>query len=157
MRSPSKDKKEEDNEDEVDLMDYIDALTWSPDEHISSIANEMTYLRDALTSTGVNKVVWPANVTYLNYLDYLLVPTLVYELEYPRLNKIRPMYIVEKAAATFGTFSVLLLVTEKYILPISPSTHENSFLVSALDLSIPFMINYLLIFVRSFFPASAVP
>lgn len=63
--------------------------------------------------------------------------------------RIRPMYILEKSLATFGTFSVLLLVTEKYILPISPSTHENSFLVSALDLAIPFMINYLLIFVSA--------
>ncbi len=58
------------------------------------------------------------------------------------------MYIVEKSLATFGTFSVVLLITEKFILPISPSTHEHHFLISALDLAVPFMINYLLIFVR---------
>ena len=40
-----------------------------------------------------------------------------------------------------GTFSILYMCTEHYILPISPSTSETSFLVSALDLSLPFMVN----------------
>ncbi|CAI2172675.1 9335_t:CDS:2 [Funneliformis geosporum] len=30
---------------------------------------------------------YPENVTFLNYVDFLLVPTLVYELEYPRTEK----------------------------------------------------------------------
>jgi sterol O-acyltransferase len=32
-------------------------------------------------------ICYPENVTFLNYIDFLLVPTLVYELEYPRTEK----------------------------------------------------------------------
>ena len=32
-------------------------------------------------------ICYPKNVTVLNYLDFLFVPTLVYELEYPRTEK----------------------------------------------------------------------
>jgi len=32
-------------------------------------------------------ICYPENVTFLNYVDFLLVPTLVYELEYPRTEK----------------------------------------------------------------------
>lgn len=49
------------------------------------------------------------------------------------------MYILEKTLATFGTFSLLVLIVEHYILPVSPSVTENSFLMTALDLAIPFM------------------
>ncbi|CAG8543841.1 11664_t:CDS:2 [Funneliformis mosseae] len=37
-------------------------------------------------------ICYPENVTFLNYVDFLLVPTLVYELEYPRTEKIRPCF-----------------------------------------------------------------
>ena len=30
---------------------------------------------------------FPNNITFLNFADYLLVPTLVYELEYPRTDR----------------------------------------------------------------------
>lgn len=75
--------------DEVaeDLMSAIDVLTWSSDEKISTLAGEMSILRDALVSKGEENVMFPSNVTYFNYLDYLLVPSLVYELEFPRLKK----------------------------------------------------------------------
>lgn len=148
-------------EGEVDAPTDIAVLTWHPDPKISELATEVATLRDALTSTGVNKVVFPANVTYFNFFDYLLVPTLVYELEYPRTDKyvtfllfsrsfffggadvglarIRPLYILEKSAATFGTFSILVLIVEHYILPVSPGAHSHSFLVTVLDLAVPFM------------------
>ncbi len=68
-------------------MSAIDVLTWSSDEKISTLAGEMSILRDALVSKGEENVMFPSNVTYFNYLDYLLVPSLVYELEFPRLKK----------------------------------------------------------------------
>ena len=34
------------------------------------------------------KTAYPANLTLFNFIDYLLVPTLVYELEYPRTEKL---------------------------------------------------------------------
>ncbi|KAF7794278.1 hypothetical protein EIP86_005411 [Pleurotus ostreatoroseus] len=78
-----------------------------PDERVSSLAREFSELDSELVSNGPHYVRWPANVTYKNFGDYLFIPTLVYELEYPRTDKIRPLYVFEKTVATFGTFALL--------------------------------------------------
>lgn len=62
-------------------------LTDYPDEDISNLAREFSDLSSELVSNGPEYVHWPNNVTYRNFLDYLLIPTLVYELEYPRTDK----------------------------------------------------------------------
>lgn len=47
--------------------------------------------------------------------------------------------------ATFGTFALLYTVTERFILPYTP-TSDQPFLRSLIDLALPFMICYLLLF-----------
>lgn len=47
--------------------------------------------------------------------------------------------------ATFGTFALLYTVTESWILPYTPNANQ-SFLRSLLDLALPFMMAYLLLF-----------
>ncbi|KAF9580708.1 hypothetical protein BGW38_002529, partial [Lunasporangiospora selenospora] len=92
-----------------------------------------------------NGELWPANITIANYVDYLIVPSLIYELQYPRTSRIRPLYVLEKTIATFGTFILLYLTTEHYIYPVvfDPSISPLRALVMLL---IPFMMNYLMIF-----------
>ncbi|KAG9094392.1 hypothetical protein FS749_012584 [Ceratobasidium sp. UAMH 11750] len=104
-----------------------------------------SYMDTELTSTGKNRVRFPTNLTYANFLDFQMVPTLCYELEYPRTERIRPMYIFEKTVATFGTFTLLYTITEHYIIPLTP-TSEQSFWRSMLDLALPFMLSYLILF-----------
>ncbi|GLB41942.1 putative sterol O-acyltransferase [Lyophyllum shimeji] len=116
-----------------------------PDERIAELAKDYCDLRSELTSTGPARVTWPDNITIKNFADYMLVPTLVYELEYPRTDRIRPIYVFEKTVATFGTFALLYTVTETFILPYTP-TYDQSILRSLLDLALPFMIAYLLLF-----------
>ncbi|KAF9969809.1 hypothetical protein BGZ73_007671 [Actinomortierella ambigua] len=107
------------------------------------LADEIKELRNELTtSTGE---LWPANVTVWNFMDYLLVPTLIYELRYPRTEKIRLAYIFEKAVATLGTFTLLYLTTEHYIYPVI-FDERISPLRALVMLLIPFMMNYLMIF-----------
>lgn len=55
------------------------------------------------------------------------------------------MYIFEKCTAFFGSFALLYTITETFILPLTP-TPDQSFLRSLLDLALPFMIAYILIF-----------
>ncbi|KAF7308456.1 O-acyltransferase [Mycena chlorophos] len=88
---------------------------------------------------------YPDNITFKNFAVYQLIPTLVYELEYPRTNRIRPLYVFEKTVATFGTFALLYTVTETFILP-RANIGNTSFARALLDLSLPFMIAYLLLF-----------
>ncbi|KAK0541520.1 Sterol O-acyltransferase 2 (Sterol-ester synthase 2) [Tilletia horrida] len=132
-------------------------LSTHPDEQIAEWAQQIELIREDLMSASSQddpisagtevppRVSWPANVTYANFWDYLLVPTLVYELEYPRTKEIRPLYVLEKTLATFGTFFVIYVVTEHWIMPYQPQPSEP-LLKTFLQLALPMMINYLLIF-----------
>ncbi|KAI9458108.1 MBOAT, membrane-bound O-acyltransferase family-domain-containing protein [Russula earlei] len=117
-----------------------------PDPQISALATEYSELESELVSSGPERVRWPENITFKNFAMYQLFPTLVYELEYPRTKRIRPLYVFEKTAATFGTFALLYTVTETFILPYTNPSPEQSFARTLLDLALPFMLAYLLLF-----------
>ncbi|KAJ7043690.1 MBOAT, membrane-bound O-acyltransferase family-domain-containing protein [Mycena alexandri] len=116
-----------------------------PNESISAMARDYSELEGELSSSGPYKVTYPNNLTMKNFAVYQLIPTLVYELEYPRTDRIRPIYVFEKTVATFGTFVLLYTMTESFILPHTPSAGD-SFFRALLDLSLPFMMAYLLLF-----------
>ncbi|KAJ7696587.1 MBOAT, membrane-bound O-acyltransferase family-domain-containing protein [Mycena rosella] len=116
-----------------------------PNEGISAMARDYSELEGELSSSGPYRVTYPNNLTMKNFAVYQLIPTLVYELEYPRTERIRPLYVFEKTVATFGTFALLYTMTESFILPLTPTAGE-SFFRALLDLSLPFMIAYLLLF-----------
>lgn len=61
-------------------------LSYSSDEKIAVLARNVDMMEDELRSNGSNGLVWPQNVTYRNYFDYMFFPTLVYQLEYPRTD-----------------------------------------------------------------------
>ncbi|KZP25532.1 hypothetical protein FIBSPDRAFT_733698 [Athelia psychrophila] len=121
------------------------ALVDHPDEGIAALAREYAEIEGELTSSGPVYVKWPHNITWKNFAVYHAIPTLVYELEYPRTDRIRPMYLFEKTVAFLGTFALLYTVTESFILPLTP-TPDQSFFRSLLDLALPFMIAYILLF-----------
>jgi sterol O-acyltransferase len=55
----------------------------------------------------------------------------------------RPLVVLEKIAATFGTFSLIYTITEHYIMPYTPKPGEN-IIISFFNLALPMMVNYLL-------------
>ncbi|KAL7753701.1 Sterol O-acyltransferase 2 (Sterol-ester synthase 2) [Sorochytrium milnesiophthora] len=93
---------------------------------------------------------YPDNVTLANFADYLLCPTLVYEVEYPRTAKVRVVYIVEKAIATFGIMALMYIFVEHYIVPVLADIRNTTFLACLLQLLFPFMAVYLLGFFMVF-------
>ncbi|OSX64133.1 hypothetical protein POSPLADRAFT_1179745 [Postia placenta MAD-698-R-SB12] len=120
-------------------------LTHHPDPKIAQLAQEHAELEVELSSSGPDRVRWPENISLRNFAVYMAIPTLVYELEYPRTDRIRPLYVFEKTVATFGTFALLYTVTESFIIPLTP-TPEQRIWRSLLDLSLPFMVAFLLLF-----------
>lgn len=130
---------------ENEKVEVACVLSYHPDEHVAGLAKEFLDLDSELVSTGPEQVRWPDNVTYRNFAVYQLIPTLVYELEYPRTDRIRPMYIFEKTVAFMGSFALLYTVAECFIIPLTP-TPDQSFFRSLLDLALPFMIAFLLLF-----------
>ncbi|KAL4065834.1 MBOAT, membrane-bound O-acyltransferase family-domain-containing protein [Scleroderma citrinum] len=120
-------------------------LAHHPNPAIASTAHTFLDLDSELVSTGSKKIRFPENVTFDNFIEYMLIPTLVYELEYPRTDRVRPLYVFEKTVAFMGSFALLYTVTESFIIPLTP-TPDQSFFRSLLDLALPFMIAYLLLF-----------
>jgi sterol O-acyltransferase len=101
---------------------------------------------------------YPRNLTICNFADFISLPTLVYELEYPRTEKIDWFYVAEKTAATFGIIVVMIAVSQSWIYPVVMYTvqmkeegltaqqrlQEFPWVLS--DLLFPFMMEYLLAF-----------
>ena len=58
-----------------------------PNNEIAALAKEYSELQTELTSMGPQYVTWPNNITWKNFAVFQLIPTLVYELEYPRTDR----------------------------------------------------------------------
>lgn len=69
---------------------------------------------------------YPANLTISNFLDWTSLPTLVYELSYPRLEKINWWYVAEKSAATLGVIWVMIILSQAYIYPVIVQTVQQN-------------------------------
>jgi sterol O-acyltransferase len=99
---------------------------------------------------------YPKNLTLSNLLDFTTLPTLVYELEYPRADTIDWYYAAEKAVATFGIIAVMNIISQARIYPVVMRTVEMrdtmdltarlyEFPLILNDLIFPFIMEYLLV------------
>ncbi|PNY23376.1 O-acyltransferase, partial [Tolypocladium capitatum] len=134
-------------------------------------ADELETLREALArelTSPMGNVTYPRNLTWANYLDYLLCPTLCYELEYPRTASVNWTSLVSKVVATFGCIFLLTVTSEEFILPVLVDAERRLAAVQALDgggslsdallilaesiswLLFPFMLTFLLVFLVIF-------
>ncbi|KAI9679867.1 MAG: hypothetical protein M1817_004881 [Caeruleum heppii] len=128
--------------------------------------SSLTSLREDLALELVSplgRVTYPQNLTASNYVDYLLCPTLCYELEYPRTSKIDYLELAWKTLAVFGCIFLLTVTSEEFILPVLressgrlEGTHQglvDKGLILAETISMllfPFMICFLLVFLVIF-------
>lgn len=62
-------------------------LVYHPNREISALAEQLSEMESELTGACLHKLRYPANLTWWNYLDFHMLPTLVYELEYPRTDR----------------------------------------------------------------------
>jgi sterol O-acyltransferase len=118
---------------------------------------EVDALSDELrgTSTTPGRE-YPHNLTLRNHYEYIVLPTVVYELEYPRSESINWAYAAEKAVACFGVIFVMNMISQAFIYPVVMDTVRmkaegvplagrfRQFPWMLLDLIFPFMMEYLL-------------
>ncbi|KAF3357033.1 hypothetical protein VdG1_03591 [Verticillium dahliae VDG1] len=135
------------------------------DEEVSDLRED---LARELTSPMGN-IAYPRNLTWANYLDYLLCPTLCYELEYPRAPNRDWTSLISKIVAVFGCIFLLTIISEEFILPIliesslrlnppmapgilPPSATERLLILAETVswLLFPFMLTFLLVFLVIF-------
>ncbi|KAK8042182.1 MBOAT family protein [Apiospora rasikravindrae] len=116
---------------------------------------------DALTDELKGKAAYPSrsypnNLTFANHYEWIVLPTLVYEVEYPRSEGINWYYVAEKAIAMFGLIFVMIMVSQAYMYPVvmftlkmkeegwSTSQRLAEFPWILSDLVFPFMMEYML-------------
>jgi sterol O-acyltransferase len=99
---------------------------------------------------------YPSNLTLRGFYGYIPLPTVVYELEYPRQESVNWFYVAEKTTATFGVIGVMIVVSTAYIYPVCQSIVQmkedgiplkerlKEFPWAFSDLLFPFMMEYLL-------------
>ncbi|ESZ97525.1 hypothetical protein SBOR_2072 [Sclerotinia borealis F-4128] len=110
-------------------------------------------LEGKCTTTGNQ---YPNNLSVTNHYEYIVLPTLVYELEYPRSDSIDWYNVAEKTIATAGLLIVMNLISQTYIYPIVVQTikmkEDGMTLYERLcyfpgiisDLAFPFLAEYIL-------------
>lgn len=122
------------------------------------LEREIELLSEGLQGQSSSANRYPRNLTLGNFCDFVTLPTLVYELEYPRTERVDWAYVAEKTAATLGTIVVMIAVSQSWIYPVVMSTlrmkeegmtvqerlREFPWVLS--DLLFPFMMEYLLAF-----------
>ncbi|KAA8912710.1 MBOAT, membrane-bound O-acyltransferase family-domain-containing protein [Sphaerosporella brunnea] len=128
-------------------------------------SEEKAELRDKLAfelTSPSGRVTYPQNLTLNNFVDYMLCPTLCYELSYPRTERVRWNKVAEKAAAVFGCIFLLTVVSEEFILPVmneAAISLDNAkqfsevalILLESISLLLfPFMVTFLLVFLVIF-------
>jgi sterol O-acyltransferase len=131
-------------------------------EDVSPIEQLRADLATELTSP-MGRVTYPQNLTLWNYWDYLLCPTLCYELEYPRLERTDPLELFYKTLAVFGCIFLMTITSEEFIIPVlkdssirlqSPSLNNTDrgliFAETVSQLLFPFMVTFLLVFLVIF-------
>jgi sterol O-acyltransferase len=69
--------------------------------------------------------VYPNNLTLYNFIEWTCLPTLVYDLEYPRQEHVNWWYVAEKSAATLGVIWVMIIISQAYIYPVGMSLDER--------------------------------
>lgn len=146
---------------------HLTALTPECEKEDARLGNDesLRQLRDNLAHELVSplgNVAYPKNLTIPNYIDFLFCPTLCYELEYPRTDRIRKSEVFYKTLAVFGCIFLLTFITEKYVMPSLdiasealelPGTFGDRTIVVLETISrllFPFMIIFLLVFLVIF-------
>lgn len=135
--------------------------------------DEIELLRDALArelTSPMGHVTYPRNLTWANYFDFLLCPTLCYEIEYPRIPTINWTSLISKIVAVFGCIFLLTITSEDFILPVlvdaqgrlaalaasstsATQSVSETLLILAETISwllFPFMLTFLLVFLVIF-------
>ncbi|KAI9223916.1 MBOAT, membrane-bound O-acyltransferase family-domain-containing protein [Blastocladiella britannica] len=133
---------------ELEVLERADPDGTVTADRIAAIKEELAEIEEILCPNG--DVRYPNNVTLGNFIDYLLVPTLVYEIGYPRTARIRWAYVAEKVVALAGIILLMYVTVEHYIVPVLEDIHRLTFAGVLLNLMFPFLIIYLLIFYAVF-------
>lgn len=118
---------------------------WKIQDPIKKRAAEETLRSDkCIHYDGPQK--YPDNITLSNFIYYLIIPSLVYQINPPRFSHIRIGVVIEKTfSATVGLL-LLYIVFEHWIFPVLFELEHMNLAEAILELLFPFTVFYILLF-----------
>lgn len=146
---------------EISSDDSSESETEKAEQEANKKREALSELRNDLATeltSPMGNVTFPQNLTFANYVDYIICPTLCYELEYPRTPSIRWLEVFWKTLAVFGCIFLMTVVSEEFITPIMADatirlqqtplwTDKALVLAECISLMLfPFLIEFLLTF-----------
>lgn len=135
------------------------------EQNLQQDVNSIGQLRDDLAMELVSPfggATYPQNLSLYNFVDFLLCPTLCYEIEYPRTAERSYLEIFWKTLAVFGCIFLMTVTSDEFIMPVldeSAILLQNSrglqegaliFAETVSKLLFPFMVTFLLVFLSIF-------
>ena len=120
---------------------------------------EFEFNLQAQQNNGV-KVKFPDTITFRNYFLFTMFPVLVYETRYPRTDKIRWGYVLEKILAIFGTIFIMMVNAQVFMYPIaikaieireSPWTSLLDRLVKWAQIMVDIVPSFILMYLLTFY------
>jgi len=107
------------------LQAKMQALGYAKHEAQSTSLHHLQAMVQHTEQQRLAKAIYPENVTFGNFSCFLWMPTLVYEVSYPRTEAIRPAYLLEKAITAFGVLSLMWHILENFMIPgFQTSSHD---------------------------------
>lgn len=145
---------------------HLQEIPHSPSQETKeSSAERIRTLREDLAfelASPLGHVSYPENLTLMNYIDFIFCPTLCYELEYPRIPRIRWTELFSKTLAVFGCIFLMTVTADEFILPVldesairmqDAANMSDFFLILGETIGrllFPFMVTFLLVFLVIF-------
>eukprot|EP00002_Diphylleia_rotans_P012354 TRINITY_DN2418_c0_g1_i16.p1 TRINITY_DN2418_c0_g1~~TRINITY_DN2418_c0_g1_i16.p1 ORF type:complete len:477 (+),score=99.28 TRINITY_DN2418_c0_g1_i16:48-1478(+) len=93
---------------------------------------------------------YPQNVTFSNYMLFMMMPTLIYRPSYPRTERIRIRYMAERFFACIFILIILSITISEYVDPVLSQQMTMSPFLSIAKLAMPMMVVHLCIFFMIF-------
>jgi len=108
-------------------------------------------------SSDTNLIVYPNNLTVSNIYYFMVAPTLCYELNFPRLPKVRKWFVAKRLIESFFLMQVIIALCQQWIVPLLKNSLEpfiamnySRMLERLLKLAIPNHIIWLIFFYSQF-------
>lgn len=135
--------------------------SWSPIMTLSILMHSMVFFMKIHSYLAQNEAlamnyaqikrkrlsqIYPANLTVHNFVDFLLVPTLIYQPVYPRTPRIRKAFILDRILGIGAIFFMLYAIISIYIMPVIMNVTMENYLDVVIKLLLPLTLSLIFCF-----------
>jgi sterol O-acyltransferase len=92
------------------------------------------------------RINYPANLTVSNFTDFLCIPVIVYQCEYPRNDRTRPTILVTRFAQFIILLNTCALLISDYIIPTAQQLSVLTYYQVFWKLSLPLYCFFIILF-----------